>query len=1010
MRLTCDYSKMKTLPIMLLAVVFFSLSAIGQQLTIHGKVVDRQGSPLPGVTIVLKGTSQGVITDSQGNYTFSEIPSNANLLFSFVGMKTQEISVQGQNLINVVMIDASIGLEEVVAVGYGTQKKANLTGAVETVNSDKIDWKPVGQTSMALQGVAPGVTVTQSSGQPGKDGGTIRIRGIGTLGTAGQNPLVLIDGIEGKINNVDPGDIQNISILKDAASASIYGSRAANGVILITTKRAMDTGRFQVSYDTYVGWQTPTDMPKVLNGLDHMLLLNEANRNMGASPTFPESYIEEYKKNAPSDLYPDTDWQKLTLTNDGVMQNHSIDVSGGSDLIRVRGSLVHFKQDGLIPNTGYNRNSLRLNSDIKASEKMSFKIDFRGSDELQYEPSTGMSQIFSALYGRVPRNMLGVLSDGRYGEGWLGQNPIAFANESGVANNRMKTFSINLQGDWSPFKNFDINFMYSPEFYEGYLRRFTHTIKTYYGDGRLAYVNPTKSELIQRSTPTKTNNLRILTNYTKRFGSNNLFFLVGAEQIEYDYESFEAIRENFQLENYQLLSLGSEENQKANGSAYDYSLRSFFGRVNYNLKDKYLLEANIRYDGSSRFAEGRKFGLFPSFSAGWRISEESFYKGIKEVVNEMKIRTSWGELGNQSIGNYPFTSSVNLQQSYLRDGIAVPGASLISLGNSGISWETTEMINGGVDLVLFEKLWITADVYIKDTRDILLQLPISATVGLNPPYQNAGRVKNTGWDLSISHRNIVGQFKYDVSLALSDVKNKVIDLVGTGPYISDRTIIKEGYPIDSFYGFKTAGLFNSPDEVSSHPTQFGGMVGPGDIKYINLNDDNIISADYDRTIIGSNIPRYTYSLGLNASYMGFDINMYFQGVGKVDSYRDQAGVWAFYVGNSAWEYHKENRWKPENPDASYPRLMLNYPNNEQVSDYWILDGSYLRMKNLQVGYTIPDVLISKTILSSLRFYFSGQNLFTIDNFLDGFDVEAPYGALSHYPMVKTFTFGINAKF
>ncbi|MGQ8335802.1 SusC/RagA family TonB-linked outer membrane protein [Sunxiuqinia sp. A32] len=991
-----------------------------EQTSITGKVSDSSGSPLPGVTVVIKSTTHGTITGVDGNYSIADVPADATLVFSFVGLRTQEISVGGKTLIDVVLVEDAIGIEEVVAIGYGTIKKVNLTGAVESVNSEEINWKPVGQTSMALQGVAPGVTITQNSGQPGADGGTIRIRGIGTLGTAGQSPLVLIDGIEGKINNVDPNDIEDISILKDASSAAIYGSRAANGVIIITTKRG-ESKKITVSYNGYVGWQNPTNLPELVSGLDHMLLLNEANTNMGQTPTFQESYIEEYRQNAPSDLYPDTDWQDLTLTNDGMMQNHSVELSGGSDLIKFRGSVVHLKQNGLIPNTGYNRNSLRLNTDLQALKNLNFKFDIRISDELKYEPSGGINTIFQYMNGRIPRNQEGLLSDGKYGQGWLGINPISYANSSGKNNNQMYTTTINLQGEWQPISGMDINFMYAPEFYYGNLKEFTNTIDTYYGNGDLAYTAPNMSSLLQRSTRTKTDNIRALLNYEKNLSHHNLKFLAGFEQIEYIYESFQGRREDFQLEEYQLLSLGSEINQKAEGSSHEYSLRSYFGRLNYNFDGKYLFEANLRYDGSSRFASGNKYGWFPSFSAGWRISEESFLKADDSIDN-LKLRISWGELGNQNIGEYPFSSSVDLTQGYILNNAAVPGAALTALGNTDISWETTEMLNVGVDFSFLTKFVVTADYYIKNTNDILLRLPIPATVGLTAPYQNAGKVRNTGWDVSLTHFNTINDFKYKVQLSLSDVKNEIIDLKDTGPYISSGSIRKEGAPIDAFYGYQTEGLFQTSQEVVEHAKQFGGIVAPGDIKYVDQltldtdgdgipdQGDGIITADGDRVILGSSIPRYTYSLNLGASYRRFDFNVFFQGVGKAEGLRYGNGVWSFNTGSTIYKWQAENRWTPENTNATYPRLTFNYPNNEQVSDYWIFNAAYVRMKNIQFGYTIPPKMLNNVFIDNFRIYFSGQNLLTIDNFLRGFDVESPNGSSWFYPIVKTFTFGINAKF
>ncbi|MEQ8553132.1 MAG: TonB-dependent receptor [Cyclobacteriaceae bacterium] len=977
------------------------------QQSVTGTITDENGEALPGATIQEKGTTNGTITDVEGRFNLN-VQENSVLTISFVGYETKEVAVNSRSVIDVSLSPDISALQEVVVVGYGETKKVNLTGAVESVSADKVNWKPVGQTSMALQGVAPGVTITQDSGQPGKDGGTIRIRGIGTLGTAGQDPLILVDGVPTTMNNVDPNDIENISVLKDAASAAIYGSRAANGVIIITTKRAKEGG-IKVSYSGYVGKQSPTNLPTLVSGLDHMLLLNEANVNMGQTPTFQQSYIDAYRQNAPSDLYPDTDWQDLTLTNNGLLQNHSVDISGGTDAIKIRGSLVHFTQNGLIPNTGYIRNSLRINTDIKASDRLNFKFDVRGSDELQYEPSASVNNIFNLMNGRVPRNQEGLLSDGRYGQGWLGANPISFANSSGKAKNRVNTAIINMQGEWEPIDNLSINFMYAPRLVFDNTEEFTHTINTYYGDGTLAYINPNRSSLINRSDITRTDNVRALVNYSKQFDNHHLSGLLGYEQIENSFRYFQGYRENFPFENYQQLSLGSEVNQQTAGSANEFGLRSYFGRLMYNFQEKYLFEANLRYDGSSRFADDNKYGWFPSFSAGWRISEELFMQQVTAIDN-LKLRASWGTLGNQNIGNYPFAASVDLTQGYILNEAAVQGAALTDLANPYVSWETTEMVNVGLDITFLQRFSIAADYYVKNTRDILLQLPIPLTVGLEAPFQNAGVVKNTGFDLSLTHFNAVSSdFEYDITFALSDVKNEIVDLKETGPYIASRTIRQEGQPIDALYGFEAAGLFQTDEEVLNHATQFGGQVAPGDIKYVDQDGDGAITADGDRVVLGSAIPRYTYSLNISAKYKGLDFGMFWQGVGKANGYLDASGVWAYYVGSTATERHLD-RWTPENTDASYPRLTFNYPNNEQASSYWMLNAAYLRLKNVQVGYSLPTGIMEKTFLDNLRVYVSGQNVLTISDFLEGFDVESPVGSAGFYPIVKTFTLGLTTKF
>lgn len=977
---------------------------VNQQHLIRGVVTDESGEALIGATVRIKGSNSATVTDLDGAFSIQAATTDL-LIVSYVGFEPIEVVPQPQKAMSIVLKENNI-LDEIVVVGYGTMKKNNLTGAVETVSSKELTWKPVGQTSMALQGVVPGVTVTQNSGQPGSDSGKIRIRGIGTMGTAGNNPLILVDGIETSLNSVDPNDIESISILKDAASSAIYGSRAANGVILVTTKRSTQK-KIQVNYSGYVGWQKPTNMPKLVSGLDHMLLMNEANDNMGQNHTFQDSYIEEYRKNAPSDLYPDTDWQELTLTGSGLMTSHTVGISGGNDIISLRASVGYLNQKGIIPNTDYERYSLRINSDIKASKRLRFKLDILGQELVDREPATGTAIIFQYMSGRIPRNQEGILSDGKYGQGWLGINPIAYANSSGKKSDHTYQAIINASAEWEPIDNLKISVGFAPDFNINLSKEFQRTIDTYYGDGRLAYTRPEKSTMAEQGKNVKKTTIRALVEYSKSIKEHNFNLLAGYEQFERRQNLFKATRENFPLQDYPILSLGSEINQGASGSATENALRSYFGRVNYNYKQKYLFEANLRYDGSSRFAKGHRYGLFPSFSAAWRLSEESFMRNTP--FDNLKLRVSWGQLGNQDIGDYPFVSSVNLTQNYILNELPIQGAALTKIGNPTLTWETTEIFNIGVDASFLNKINITGDFYVKNTRDILLEIPIPLSVGLGAPYQNAGKVRNIGWELGITHHNTIGNFNYSISATLSDVKNKIIDLKGTGPYISTYTIDKEGYPIGSYYGFEADGLFQTADEVASHPTQFGGAVSPGDIKYINQNEDNVITADGDRTIIGSPIPRYTYGLNFNANWKNFDLSVFFQGVGKADAYRSKFGVWAFNEGSTALSHHLD-RWTPENPNASYPRLTFNYPNNEQVSDYWILDASYLRLKNLQIGYSLPKKCLKGTFINNIRVYASGQNLLTFDDFLEGFDVESPSGSSGFYPIVKTFTFGVDIQF
>lgn len=1003
--------KKKSLILLLLLLIGFLPAALGQR-TVSGVVTSTfQNEGLSGASVRLVGTQVAAIADSMGRFSISlpESLTEPRLEISFAGYNSREVMARPGDFLQIQLEPSRNSLEEVVVIGYGKTKNVNLTGSVSVISSKDIESRQTGQTSMALQGLAPGLTITQNSGQPGNDAGTIRIRGVGTLGTAGQAPLVLVDGVEMELNNVDPNDIESISVLKDAASAAIYGSRAANGVILVTTRRAK-SGKVAVNYNGFVGKQTANSLPKLVNGLDHMLLLNEARVNMGLAPTFTEDYINEYRQKAPSDLFPDSDWQDLTLTGNGLMNSNAIDISGGNEFIRTRASFNRFEQGAIIPNTGYRRNSIRINTDIKASDYLSFKFDLRGVSEHTYEPGINPNSIFNYMNGRVPANQEGVLSNGLYGQGWLGENSVAAANASGSNNERTLTGILNLQADWKPIRGMNINLLYSPEYISGNNKLFRKTYQTYFGDGTPAYPNPsTTNFVLQSSIKNLANNIRALVTYDFNIRRTHDFkLLAGYEQREVSSELFTARRENLILQDYPVLNSGSLTNQQITGAGEnEFGLVSYFGRLNYSFKEKYLLEANLRYDGSSRFAKGNQFGLFPSFSVGWRISQEKFMESVK-FVNNLKLRASYGSLGNQNIGNYPFASLVDLNRNYLFNGAAVPGAALVQLGNTDISWEKTTMFNVAFDARLWNRLSITAEYYVRNTTDILLQLPIPNSTGLGAPFQNAGKVRNTGYDITIGYGNQSGEFKYNVDLVFSDVRNKITDLRNTGPFINDVSIRQVGIPIDAFFGYQSAGLFQSAQEVANHATQFGGSVSAGDIKYVDQNGDGIINAE-DRVVLGSDIPRYTYGLTLSGSYKGFDLSCFIQGVGKADSYLSGYGVWAFYVGGTAYEKHFD-RWSPNNPGASYPRLTFGDQNNEQISDYWMIDASYMRVKNLQLGYSLPRRLLNRIRLQNMRFWVAGQNLFTIDNFLDGFDPETPKGGINRYPIVKVVSMGLQLNF
>ena len=982
-----------------------------QKKDVHGRVTNMDGDPVPGLTVIVKGTTNGTITDVDGNYALKDVPGDATLIFSFVGMKAQEVAIAGQQLVNVRMEEETIGIGEVVAVGYGVQKKVNVTGALSTVEGGNLAEKPVGQLSVALQGMAAGVTVIQSSGQPGNDAGTIRIRGIGTLND--NDPLVLVDGMEYDINDIDANDIESISILKDAAASSIYGVRAANGVILITTKRGKENV-IKVSYNGYVGFQDPTELPDFVGAQDFMKLVNQMNVNSGKPAAYTDADISAYDDpNRNTDLYPDVFWYDEVLQGTGLQHQHNVAISGGSEKSRYRFSANYLKQDGMVEKTDFERITVRLNSDVTFNEKFKFSADLSAKFSDRSEPQgQGGGMWFQFMQSISSNPTLPIkYSDGTWGIGRSDGNPLRLQEEGGSYDYDDNLASGNFELSYEIIDGLTIsgNAMvnYNTRYNSYYNQALTYA-DFFSKDETVKGAN----EITKENYKTLHSNLQALLSYDKTLGDHSFGALAGVSRVEDDTDYLTAYRNSGSLDILDELAGGDPSSQTNNGYSYAYSLLSYFGRVNYSYKDKYLFEANIRRDGSSRFSEDDRWGTFPSFSAGWRITQEPFMEQFSHFLDELKFRASWGELGNQEIGNYPYQTVMSLGENYPFGGTLSPGARMKTAANSEISWETTKMTNFGLDGYLFNgKLDFSFEYYIKKTEDILLQLPIPRTVGQSAPYQNAGNVENKGWEFSVGYKGkISNDFTYAVRFNLSDVKNKITNLKGADweDQDNDNRILAYhvGEPIGAFYGYVCEGIFQDEQGIAGHATQPGNVV-PGDLIYKNLNDDGEINA-LDRTVIGSNIPRYTYGLNLSASYKNFDFSAFFQGVGKVDVNTVQSNKPPVGTDGNFKELHKDS-WTSTNTDAGFPRLTSE-PHNYVSSSFWIKSGAYLRLKNAQIGYTLPKSVTNTIGIGKCRFYVSGQNLLTWSDLTDdGIDPENPQDS-RYYPQVKVYTFGVNVDF
>lgn len=987
-----------------LLILVFACNTVFAQSEVRGRITDSNG-PLPGVNVQLKASGTIAVSDENGQYVIQVTGNDPVLVFSLIGYATQEISVSGRKRIEVVMAGESEQLSEVVVVGYGTQQKVNLTGAVSSVSGQELVKRPVHRSSMALQGMASGVSVTQNSGRPGGDGGEIHIRGIGTLNNA--SPLVLIDGVQSSLDGVDPNDIENISVLKDAASAAIYGSRGANGVILVTTKSG-GSETLQLNYNGYVGKQVFTELPRFADGYTYMSKLNEAFANANRNPIYSDQFLQDYLryKEIDPDWYPDTDWQKEVYTGTGATQHHHLGISGGRR-VSFMGSLAYQDQQGVVPHHRQQRYSFRVNT--KANIKDNLQARFLISGRLS--PTDRSSRSIHTEINRISPVVPARLSDGRWGVGSNGNNPVAHLAEGGLNHYDYDQLRATFQLNYQPIKGLDLEAFFTPE-YSGWQRRnFNKAIETFVpGMETPAYTVPVKSVFIRANSRTWENTARLIGRYTKDLEDHHFASLIGYEQIGYRQESFAARREGYPLPDYQDLDAGAIENWSNSGSRSEWALRSWFARVNYNYQGRYLFEANLRVDGSSRFPDQNKYGVFPSVSLGWRISQESFMSNTGDWLSDLKLRASWGQLGNQEIGNYPFSAVMGLGTSFIFGNAAVQGANQREMVNMGISWETTETANLGLDMsVLNNRLSASIDYYIKNTTGILLRLPVPATIGLSEPYQNAGVVRNNGWDFSMRYRSAPNAFSYEIGMNVSDVHNEVMDLRGAGPIINGFRIIEEGKAINTLFGYSALGLFRDQDQVDAYPVQKFTNYGPGDIIYEDINQDGVVNTE-DRTSIGNEIPRYTFGLNFNARYRGFDMSIMLQGVGKRDVILNGDAIWAFYSNGKIQQWHLDH-WTPENLDAAYPRLISETThNNFMNSSYWVYSGAYIRVKNLQLGYSLPQRWLARAPLQKARIYATGDNLFTFHKMPEGWDPETRSGNAEIYPISSTFLIGVQLTF
>ena len=1000
-----------------------SLSTLAQQIKITGTVRDARSGPLPGVNLSVTRSSTGTTTGADGTFTLllSASQRQDSLVVTAVGYTRQVLAIQDRTAFDIVLQESTSMLSEVVVVGYGTQKKVNLTGSVAAIDSKQLTNRPVTNVASALQGTMAGVTVTAaSSGQPGRDGGTIRVRGIGTLNNS--NAMVMVDGVISTMNNVNPDDIESISVLKDAASAAIYGSRGANGVILITTKKGKK-GATQVNYRAYIGKTSATYLPDFLPSWQAASLYNQALLNEGKNARYTDAEIQKFRDGSDPYNYPNTDWLGLFYKGDGIQQNHYIDVSGGTDKTQYLFSLGGFNQNGLVKETNTKRYTFRSNISSEVAKRLKANANIAFTNTVINEPSSPYTKEFTQLVRQINRISPTIpykFENGHYGYISDG-SPMAWLEGKSFAKENYYDLAGNVGADWEPVKGLHFRPMLAYVLKIAQTKKFISDIQYYNAQGDATFYQGPNSVTDGNSVNTVVTNQYIL-DYSKSFGKHNFGLLAGFSQEATKYGYDEGFRKNLLNNELSEINLGSTDGQTSAGYSYELALQSYFGRFNYDYDGKYLFEANIRRDGSSRFSKANRWGVFPSFSAGWNIDREAFFQPIQHIVSSFKLRGSWGRLGNQNVTGsgtypyYPYITTISSGQNYTFGGtspVIAPGVSPVNGANSNIKWETSTERTVGIDATFLKgKISLTVDHFNKLTTDILLSIPVGGVYGLNSPVQNAGAVRNKGWEFTLGFNDRKGDFSYNASGNISFIRNEVTDLHGTGPIISGYTFQQVGYPINSLYGYVAEGIFQNQEEIKNHATQ-NTRTAPGDIKYKDLNGDGVITTA-DKQYLGNYFPKASFGFNLGGSWKNFDLSLFFQGAAGVKSYMDAGKIGAVSSGPGKPTSVLLDSWSTQNTSAALPRILTTYTQNDpssMPSSFWVKNGSYLRLKNFQVGYSLPQAWLHAIRVQKVRLYYSGQNILTFSSLYKWIDPEAPnISSIYYYPQVKTNTIGLNVTF
>lgn len=1035
---TCKTVYMKKITFIIVLLSFALNSVFSQNIMVRGVVLNgSDNEPLPGVSVVLKeNTNIGTITDINGKFSLST-PPNAILTISYIGFKSQQIQIKGQDLLKIMLEENNKLLDEVVVVGYGVQKKANLTGAVASMKNEELLKSKAANSTTALVGQVSGIIAKQANGEPGADNASLFIRGIATF-TGGTQPAFIIDGVERTSSDfarMDPNEIESINVMKDAASAAVFGMRGANGVIVITTKRGKKE-KTNIKYSMNVSIQSPTKLPQFANSYDYARLYNTF---MGQE-VYTQDQLQKFKDGSDPENYPNTNWYKEMLTKNAIQHQHNLSITGGTEKTQYFVSAGFLDQGGLWKDINYKRYNLRSNLDAEITKTTHLGIDISGRVENTLN-SGAAEGIFASLVRYTPIALC------RYSDGTFA-NPDKFnynfvaANQPGGSYNKGNIFVVDARVDLEQKLNFitsglSIKGTASYAKYINSYKSWNVSPYTYTKDTNGDYVLYPRgaASLGLSGSGNNQEEYQLQINYNRSFGNHNVTAMAMSLVREGYYDGYSLNRKNYNVEILDQMGSGAPDSEDQSISGYDSrtARASYIGRINYNYLQRYLFEINARRDGSENFAPDKRWGTFMSGSLGWVISEEKFFGNIKKIINSLKLRASYGTLGNDNTGgiSYPYYSRYDLYtagtdtRNYfpfnmgdytfgttLTQGI-LPGA----VANTSATWEKSTKTNIGIDASVCNKLNLTIDIFKEYRSAILLQRydEIPASFGGTLPMENIGKVMNKGIDLSLNYHQKIGQINYSLGGNFTFARNEIIYMAeasGTSKYMN-----KTGRPIGGYYGYKTDGIFKTQTEIDTYAKQevagSNYVTKPGDIKYVDVDGNGVVNSN-DMTYLGNgNIPEIIYGINGTLKWKNLDLSFLFQGAGRVQVYLKGGVIQPYYNGGNLPQFWVNESWSEENINARYPRLSNSTHNNPTESiggvQTYLYDASYLRLKNIEIGYSILPNLMQSIGIENLRLYANAQNILTFSK-VPQIDPENTQQSGWTYPQMKAFNIGLTLQF